>query len=98
MLGRVISIVNQKGGAGKSTAAINLSAYLSHFGYRTLLIDQDPQGNSTSGLGIYFKDNSNTMYDVLINYYEPNTVIRSTQYEYLNILPKKYTKPLFQET
>jgi len=87
LLGRVISIVNQKGGVGKSTTAINLSAYLSHFGYRTLLIDLDPQGNSTSGLGIYFKDNNHTIYDVLINYYEPNTVIRSTQYKYLNILP-----------
>jgi len=87
LLCRVISIVNQKGGVGKSTTAINLSAYLSHFGYRTLLIDLDPQGNSTSGLGINFKDNNSTIYDVLINYYEPNTVIRSTQYKYLNILP-----------
>jgi len=85
--GRVISIVNQKGGVGKSTTAINLSAYLSNFGYRTLLIDLDPQGNSTSGLGIYLKGNNHTIYDVLINYYEPNTVIRSTQYENLNILP-----------
>ena len=87
LLGRVIAIVNQKGGVGKSTTAINLSTYLSHFGYRTLLIDLDPQGNSTTGLGIYLNNNHNSIYDVLINYYDPNKVIKSTQYEYLDILP-----------
>ena len=87
LLGRVIAIVNQKGGVGKSTTAINLSTYLSHSGYRTLLIDLDPQGNSTTGLGIYLNNNHNSIYDVLINYYDPNKVIKSTQYEYLDILP-----------
>jgi chromosome partitioning protein len=87
LLSRVISIVNQKGGVGKSTTAINLSTYLSHAGYRTLLIDLDPQGNSTTGLGVYLNNNHNSIYDVLINYYDPNKVIKSTQYEYLDILP-----------
>ena len=87
LLGRVISIVNQKGGVGKSTTAINLSTYLSHAGHRTLLIDLDPQGNSTTGLGIYINNNNDSIYDVLINNLEPNKIIRSTQHEYLDILP-----------
>ncbi len=87
LLGRVISIINQKGGVGKSTTAINLSAYLSHSGYRTLLIDLDPQGNSTTGLGVYLNNNHNSIYEVLINYYDLNNVIKSTQHEYLDILP-----------
>jgi len=87
LLGRVISIVNQKGGVGKSTTAINLSAYLSCSGYRTLLIDLDPQGNSTTGLGIYINKNHNSIYDVLINNLDPGKIIISTQYEYLDILP-----------
>jgi len=87
LLGRVISIVNQKGGVGKSTTAINLSTYLSHSGYRTLLIDLDPQGNSTTGLGIYINNNNDSIYDVLINNLDPGKIIRSTQHEYLDILP-----------
>lgn len=87
LLGRVISIVNQKGGVGKSTTAINLSTYLSHAGHRTLLIDLDPQGNSTTGLGIYINNNNDSIYDILINNHDPNKIIRSTQHEYLDILP-----------
>ena len=51
-LKRVIALVNQKGGVGKSTTAVNMTAYLSRYGFKTLLIDLDPQSNSTSGLGI----------------------------------------------
>ena len=50
---RLISVVNQKGGVGKTTTAINVSAYLAKKGYTTLLVDLDPQSNSTSGLGVY---------------------------------------------
>ena len=49
-MSRIIAITNQKGGVGKSTTAVNVSAYLSSYGYKTLLIDLDPQSNSTSGL------------------------------------------------
>ena len=65
---RLISIVNQKGGVGKSTSAINISAYLGKSGYRTLLVDMDPQSNATSGLGVYPGDIKNSTYDIIINF------------------------------
>lgn len=84
---RVISVVNQKGGVGKSTSAINISAYLGHKGYRTLLIDIDPQSNATSGLGIYPEEIKSSTYDVLINYLDPEKVILKTDYKLLDIMP-----------
>ena len=64
---RIISIVNQKGGVGKTTTSINLTAALGLEGKKILLIDLDPQGNSTSGMGISKKEIKNSVYDVLIN-------------------------------
>lgn len=61
----VIVVTNQKGGVGKTTTAINLSYYLAHSGHRTLLVDFDPQGNATSGLGIKKDDLEHTMTDVI---------------------------------
>ena len=86
-LERVIAITNQKGGVGKSTTAVNVSAYLSSYGYRTLLIDLDPQSNSTSGLGINPVDAKDSIYDILINDREPNEIILDTSYKNLKILP-----------
>ncbi len=86
-LERIIAITNQKGGVGKSTTAVNVSAYLSSYDYRTLLIDLDPQSNSTSGLGINPVDAKDSIYDILINDREPNEIILDTSYKNLKILP-----------
>src|SRR5665647_163433 len=86
-LGRVIAIANQKGGVGKSTTAVNLSSYLGDNGYKTLIVDFDPQSNSTSGIGLE-KDNIRlSIYDVLINNLEPEKAILKTPYKNLYILP-----------
>ena len=65
-LPRVIAVANQKGGVGKTTTAVNLGACLAELGYRTLVIDLDPQGNASTGLGLDISNLENTMYDVLL--------------------------------
>ncbi len=84
---RLISVVNQKGGVGKSTSAINISAYLGKSGFRTLLVDMDPQSNATSGLGIYPEDITKSTYDAIINFEIPAKTIIKTGYENLDIMP-----------
>ncbi|MBN2073276.1 MAG: ParA family protein [Actinobacteria bacterium] len=86
-LGRIIAITNQKGGVGKSTTAVNVSAYLSDFGYNTLIIDLDPQSNSTSGLGVSPGEAKYSIYDVLIGGVSPENVIIKTRYKNLELLP-----------
>ena len=86
-LGRIIAIANQKGGVGKSTTAVNLSSYLGNNGYKTLIVDFDPQSNATSGIGLE-KDNIRlSIYDVLINNLDPAKAILKTPYKNLYILP-----------
>ena len=72
---RTIAIANQKGGVGKTTTSVNLSASLAAIGKKVLLVDIDPQGNTTSGIGIKNYDLSNCIYDVLINDVHPNEAI-----------------------
>jgi chromosome partitioning protein len=86
-LERIIAITNQKGGVGKSTTAVNVSAYLSFYGYKTLLIDLDPQSNSTSGIGINPTDVKVSIYDILIHDIEPVEVILDTGYKNLKMIP-----------
>lgn len=88
-MGTVISITNQKGGVGKTTTAINLSACVAQAGRRVLLIDLDPQGNSTSGLGVARKRELATSYDVLIGDVSAEEAILHTMIKTLDILPSR---------
>lgn len=84
---KVIAICNQKGGTGKTTTAINLSTYLSLLQSRTLLIDLDPQGNSTSGIGVNRDNLKGTIYDVLVNGIDINSLITDSYNNNLQIVP-----------
>jgi ATPases involved in chromosome partitioning len=86
-LGKVISFANQKGGVGKTTSAVNIAAALGLKGYKTLLIDLDPQGNTTSGVGINKKELKNTSYDVIINQCSCAEAVIKTDYRNLYVLP-----------
>jgi chromosome partitioning protein len=86
-MGKIIAIANQKGGVGKTTAAINLSSYLAKFGRKILLIDLDPQGNLTSGLGIDKAQIEKSSYHAILNHIPVNELIISTPIENLNLIP-----------
>ena len=86
-MGRVIAITNQKGGVGETTTAINLSACLSEMGQRVLTIDIDPQGNTTSGLGVDKNEAENSVYDLLLEECSIEECIIETEIENQSLIP-----------
>lgn len=86
-MAHIIAVTNQKGGVGKTTTAVNMSACLADSGKRTLLIDLDPQGNATSGLGIDKESLQNNLYDCLINKMPMENVVQQTAVKRLSVVP-----------
>lgn len=86
-MGKIICMANQKGGVGKTTTAVNLTASLAFSGCEVLLVDCDPQGNATGGLGLEKKNIGKSLYDLLINDASFDEVVRPTDVPHLSILP-----------
>ncbi len=84
---RVVAVVNQKGGVGKTTTVINLGAALGAYERRTLLIDLDPQGNCTAGLGVQVDAGAATTYEVLTGQVPLRDAVRATEFPHLSLLP-----------
>lgn len=84
---RIIAIINQKGGVGKSTTAVNLAAALGEQGRKTLIVDFDPQGNSTSGFGIEKEDLDHCIYDALLNDVPAESLVLDTNCKKVFVIP-----------
>lgn len=86
-MARIVAIANQKGGVGKTTTAVNLAAGVALLGKRVLLVDMDPQGNATSGLGVDPRSLQTTVYNCLINYVKFHDAVHVTEVNGLSLLP-----------
>ena len=86
-MAKIIAITNQKGGVGKTTTSVNLSACVASEGYRVLVVDADPQGNTSSGLGVRVKSTTPTVYEVMAGEAELQKALIKTQEEKLFVLP-----------
>ncbi len=86
-MGKIISFINQKGGVGKTTTCVNLSTFLAAYGKKVLIIDLDPQGNATTGVGIDKTQDINTFYDIILDECTIKDAIIETKIKNLSILP-----------
>lgn len=86
-MGKIVSVVNQKGGVGKTTTAVNVGAFLAHFGKQVLLVDIDPQANATSGLGINHQELDAGIYEALVGNKDIYDVIKRTLQERYHVAP-----------
>ena len=86
-MGKIVAIVNQKGGVGKTTTAVNTAACIGSLGFKTLIVDIDPQGNATSGLGLNKREIKISSYDVILGGAKAEDVIVKSMYKNVDVLP-----------